>query len=107
VREYAGRALKNVLSRVEDERVLNPVVEPLARALAHEAPRTRLYAAVTLAALVPKIRDEATLMRAVPLLAAAKRKDPDAKVREYAGRALSRMPRKGEEPKTRPRVHSF
>jgi len=87
--------------------VLNPVVEPLARALAHEAPKTRLYAAVTLAALVPKIRDEGTLMRAVPLLTAAKSMDPDANVRKYAGRALSRIPRKTEEPKTRPRVHSF
>jgi HEAT repeat protein len=97
----------NLLKRVDEGAALIPVVEPLARALTDEHPRTRRYAAVALAALVPKVKDETTLRRAVPLLTAARSKDPDPKVREYVRRALSNASHRLEQKKPQPRTHSF
>ena len=101
------KSLKTVLRRVNDERVLNSVVAPLAKALTDESLRTRRYAAVVLAALVPRIRDEATLRGAIPLLTDARAKDPDVTVREYTSRALSRIRKTFNQPKPRSKIHSF
>ena len=90
VREYAGRAFRHAVKHVEQPAVLKGSVSRLVDALeAGEVDdKRRLYAAVALWELVPRVENEALLVESTPRLLAATIDDPHERVREYAGRAL-------------------
>ncbi|MDP6047171.1 MAG: hypothetical protein QGH94_00915 [Phycisphaerae bacterium] len=92
VREYSGRALMRVLQVIDDPWTLQAPTEALVDELSSDsAPlKQRQYSAVALSVTVAKIKDQAFLVDVVGPLVTATTCDPDAGVREYAGRALMR-----------------
>jgi hypothetical protein len=87
VREYAGRALKSALPRIRDKMILHSGALALAGSLHRRDAKRRQYAAVLLSWLVPKVTELNTLRAISDRVAEAAQRDPDEKVREYAGRA--------------------
>ncbi|MEQ8789061.1 MAG: hypothetical protein RIC55_22305 [Pirellulaceae bacterium] len=100
VREYAGRALQHCLQNVDDVSILRGAVPPMVDALnAAEVEETRRrYCAVQLSRVIPQIDYEPLLVQSMPPLLSATIEDPNADVREFAGRALkSALPRVRDE----------
>lgn len=87
VREYAGRALRNVLSRAEDPQVLQAAALALAGALRHQDAGRRLYAAVAIWGLAPRLTETNTLAQVATGVREAAASDSDPRIREYAARA--------------------
>lgn len=90
VREYAGRALRHSLKHADNTTVLRGAVPALVDMLnaGQVEEKLRLYAAVTLWELVPRIDHEPLLNESIPRLQSAALDDPHDRVREYAGRAF-------------------
>lgn len=90
VREYAGRALRHALRHVQRPALLMAAVAPLIdQVQAGEVDdKRRLFAAVELSSLIPRIENEGLLTESIPRLLTATLDDPYDRVREYAGRAL-------------------
>ena len=93
VREYAGRALMRALEKTDDQWELQSAAEAFVNTLDSELSllKQRQYAAVTVASIAGKISDETFLARAVEPLVMAATCDPNAGVRQYAGRAFQRV----------------
>jgi HEAT repeat protein len=92
VRDYTGRALSNVLNKIDDEAALSKAAHHFVanRQLKSKDLRARRYSAEQLYNLVRKIKKHPTL-RALQGRIAAATKDRDERVRESAGRALRQI----------------
>lgn len=90
VREYAGRGLQHCLQNITNPSVLAAAVPPLVDALnaSEVEEKRRRYSAVQLSRVIPQIKHESLLVHSMPALLSATLDDPNADVREYAGRAL-------------------
>ena len=87
VREYAGRALKSALPRVRDKQTLHDGTMTLVRTLQHKDTKRRIYSAVLLSWLVPKVTELNTLRSVATRIKDAAKRDRSDRVRDYAGRA--------------------
>jgi hypothetical protein len=96
VREYAGRALKNALTRVSDTKLLHTGCVALARTHKHKDPRRRGYAAVLLSWLASRVKELDTLRAILDPIRNAAERDSNETVREYAGRATRDITRRLE-----------
>lgn len=89
VREYVGRALGNVLNKIDDEKTLSSVAHYMVadQWLKSGDVRARRYSAEHLYNLVRKIKDQPTQRALLGRITAATN-DPDERVREAADRAM-------------------
>jgi HEAT repeat protein len=85
---HARFALRDVLSRVEDEAALIPVAQSLVAGLSHRDPQVRAHCAHDVSGLVGRIENEAALVGMMPALNAATLKAESIDAPDFAGFAL-------------------
>jgi hypothetical protein len=85
---HARFALRDVLSRVEDEAALIPVAQSFLAGLSHKDPQVRAHCAHDVSGLVGRIENEAALVRMMPALNAATLKAKSMEAPDFAGFAL-------------------
>jgi len=91
---HARFALRDVLSRVEDEAALIPVAQSFLAGLSHKDPQVRAHCAHDLSGVVSKIKNEAALVRMMPALNAATLKAESMEAGDFVGFALRIVLRK-------------
>jgi HEAT repeat protein len=88
VHMHARFALRDVLSRVEDEPTLISVAQSLLTGLSRKNPQVRAHCVHDLSGVVSKVKNEAALVRMMPVLTAATLKAESMEAPDFAGFAL-------------------